>query len=174
MPFSSIHLPIFTRDTGINEINTDLYYSFDIVSPLRSAAAEVEMIEVVDKVIAEFRGGKSAPEDSGYEFYINHESGKFMLVSRGRNQSFEADFTVLSAILDLVPIAYRSRALLVFRMIGVDFSHEKAKEKVKQALKQIKGLPAPIINSLEACSIAGTSPQTTNMINIFDGGGERD
>lgn len=50
--------------------------SFDIVSPLRSAAAEVEMIEVVDKVIAEFRGGKSASGDSGYEFYINHESGK--------------------------------------------------------------------------------------------------
>jgi hypothetical protein len=34
------------------------------------------MIEVVDKVIAEFRGGKSAPEDAGYEFHISHESGK--------------------------------------------------------------------------------------------------
>lgn len=36
------------------------------------------MIEVVDKVIAEFRGGKSAPEEGGYEFHINHESGELL------------------------------------------------------------------------------------------------
>lgn len=34
------------------------------------------MIEVVDKVIAEFRGGKSASEDVGYEFHISHETGE--------------------------------------------------------------------------------------------------
>jgi translation initiation factor 2-alpha kinase 4 len=51
-------------------------FSFDIVSPLRSAAAEVEMIEVVDKVISEFRGGKMASEEALYEFHVNHESGE--------------------------------------------------------------------------------------------------
>jgi len=48
--------------------------SFDIVSPLRSAAADVEMIEVVDKIIAEFGGGKGGLEANGYEFHISHET----------------------------------------------------------------------------------------------------
>jgi hypothetical protein len=33
------------------------------------------MIEVVDKVIAEFQGGRTSENDV-YEFHINHESGK--------------------------------------------------------------------------------------------------
>lgn len=60
--------------------------------------------------------------------------------------------------------------LIVFRMIGVDFSHEKAKEKVKSELKNI-GLPRPVINSLEACLIAGESPQIS--MKAFIGSGER-
>jgi hypothetical protein len=52
--------------------------SFDIVSPLRSAAAEVEMIEVVDKIIAEFRGTSLASEAAGYEFHISHETSKWI------------------------------------------------------------------------------------------------
>ena len=48
--------------------------SFDIVSPLRSAAADVEMIEVVDKIIAEFGAGKGGLEANGYEFHISHET----------------------------------------------------------------------------------------------------
>lgn len=35
------------------------------------------MIEVVDKVIAEFRGGKMASEEALYEFHVNHESSEF-------------------------------------------------------------------------------------------------
>jgi hypothetical protein len=45
------------------------------------------MIEVVDKVIAEFRGGKSSPEDAGYEFHINHESSKSSNPSKHGNHS---------------------------------------------------------------------------------------
>jgi len=32
------------------------------------------MIEVVDKIIAEFGGGKGGLEATGYEFHISHET----------------------------------------------------------------------------------------------------
>jgi len=32
------------------------------------------MIEVVDKIIAEFGGGKGGLEANGYEFHISHET----------------------------------------------------------------------------------------------------
>jgi hypothetical protein len=34
------------------------------------------MIEVVDKVIAEFRGGRDSREANGYEFHISHETSE--------------------------------------------------------------------------------------------------
>lgn len=34
------------------------------------------MIEVVDKIIAEFGGGKGGLEATGYEFHISHETSK--------------------------------------------------------------------------------------------------
>jgi hypothetical protein len=41
----------------------------------------------------------------------------------------------------------------------VEFNHEKSKEKVKSALKGMKGMPPPVINSLEACCMVGMSLQ---------------
>ena len=48
--------------------------SFDIISPLRSFVAEAELLDVVDKVISEFRGVKESAI-AEYEFHVSHESG---------------------------------------------------------------------------------------------------
>ena len=71
---------------------------------------------------------------------------------------------VLSAILDLVPATFRSRVLALFRSIGVEFNHEKSKEKVKSALRGMKGIPAPVINTIEACCIVGKSSSIAGQI----------
>lgn len=49
------------------------------MSPIRSAAAEAECLEVVDKVISEFRGmrGTSSVE---YEFHVSHETGELIVI----------------------------------------------------------------------------------------------
>jgi translation initiation factor 2-alpha kinase 4 len=57
-------------------------FSFDIVSPLRSSAAEAELLDVVDKMILEFRGMKGAGQNE-YEFHVNHESGRLFLTFFG-------------------------------------------------------------------------------------------
>jgi hypothetical protein len=58
-----------------DRLEADAGLSFDIVSPIRSGVAEAELLDVVDKVISEFRGMRgSAPVD--YEFHISHESGE--------------------------------------------------------------------------------------------------
>jgi hypothetical protein len=41
------------------------------------------MIEVVDKIIAEFGGGKGGLEATGYEFHISHETSMFMVLFYG-------------------------------------------------------------------------------------------
>lgn len=59
--------------------------SFDIVSPIRSAAAEAELLEVVDKVISEFHGVRgSTPIE--YEFHISHDSGMSRHLQKGAEQ----------------------------------------------------------------------------------------
>lgn len=49
------------------------------MSPIHSAAAEAECLEVVDKVISEFRGmrGTSSVE---YEFHVSHETGELLFI----------------------------------------------------------------------------------------------
>jgi hypothetical protein len=47
------------------------------------------MIEVVDKIIAEFRGGRGGKEASGYEFHISHETSE--------SHKPRADFRLLSS-----------------------------------------------------------------------------
>jgi len=59
------------RQSGL----TLLLLSFDIVSPIRSPAADAEMLEVVDKVISEFRGSRGGTP-SDYEFHVSHESSR--------------------------------------------------------------------------------------------------
>lgn len=70
--------------------------------------------------------------------------------------------SVFSTILDLVPSSLRSRVSALLRSIGVDFNYDKAKEKVKAGLRAMKGVPAPVINILEACCLVGAYPASTS------------
>lgn len=65
-----------------------------------------------------------------------------------------ADHTVLALILGIVPEHDRSKMLDAFCRIGVSVSFEKA----KTALKGVHSLPRQVMNSLEACCVAGPSP----------------
>jgi translation initiation factor 2-alpha kinase 4 len=117
--------------------------SFDIVSPLRSAAAEVEMIEVVDKIIAEFRGTSLASEAAGYEFHISHETSKWI-------QPFSRlTFSVLSSVLSLVP-RHKEQVLAAFKSIG------KTSDRASTALNRVyTALDQKTANNLKACATAG-------------------
>ncbi|ODN77808.1 hypothetical protein L202_04931 [Cryptococcus amylolentus CBS 6039] len=111
--------------------------SFDIVSPIRSAAAEAELLEVVDKLISEFRGmrGSSSIE---YEFHISHE-------------------TVLSLILGLVPERAdkpRLKLLEQFRQLGASNS-ANGQSQSRNLLGNIAGLSRTLMDELEQCCIAG-------------------
>ncbi|ORX40873.1 kinase-like domain-containing protein [Kockovaella imperatae] len=104
--------------------------TFDIVSPLKSAVAEAELLEVVDKVISEFQGIRaSTPVD--YEFHINHES-------------------VLSTILATVPDRLRFQVLKAFKSIGPGVGSAQS----RMLFSGVVGLSKPILDDLEQCCIA--------------------
>ncbi|OXG72558.1 eukaryotic translation initiation factor 2-alpha kinase [Cryptococcus neoformans Gb118] len=110
--------------------------SFDIVSPIRSAAAEAECLEVVDKVISEFRGmrGTSSVE---YEFHVSHE-------------------TVLDAILGVIPDRPdkpRLRVLEQFRNLSASNS-ANASAQSRNLLSNVTGLSRMLMDELEQCCIA--------------------
>lgn len=50
--------------------------SFDIVTPIRDLCAEAELLELMDKVIAECQGAKGASTHVEYEFHVSHETGE--------------------------------------------------------------------------------------------------
>jgi translation initiation factor 2-alpha kinase 4 len=50
-------------------------YSFDIVSPLRSFVAEAELLNVVDRLVLEFRAMQGT-SSSEYELHISHETSE--------------------------------------------------------------------------------------------------
>lgn len=107
------------------------------------------MIEVVDKIIAEFGGGKGGLEATGYEFHIGHETSE--LDPRRSDPWAPSDLVVLSLILSIVPERSRSQVLDACKRIGVSVSYDKA----KTALKTVPGVARQIMNSLEACCVAG-------------------
>nr|XP_019007722.1 PEK/GCN2 protein kinase [Kwoniella pini CBS 10737]OCF46503.1 PEK/GCN2 protein kinase [Kwoniella pini CBS 10737] len=110
--------------------------SFDILSPLRSGAAEAELLEVVDKVISEFRGmrGSSSVE---YDFHISHE-------------------TVLGIILGIIPDRPdkpRRKVLHEFKRLGA--SHPvTATTHSRSILGNVPGLLKATMDELEQCCIA--------------------
>ncbi|KIY32862.1 PEK/GCN2 protein kinase [Cryptococcus gattii E566] len=111
--------------------------SFDIVSPIHSAAAEAECLEVVDKVISEFRGmrGTSSVE---YEFHVSHE-------------------TVLDAILSIIPDRPdkpRLKVLEQFRNLGASNSANPSTQS-RNLLSNIAGLSRMLMDELEQCCITG-------------------
>ncbi|WVQ86282.1 hypothetical protein IAT38_008450 [Cryptococcus sp. DSM 104549] len=111
--------------------------SFDIVSPIRCAAAEAELLEVVDKLVSEFRGmrGSSSAE---YEFHVSHES-------------------VLEVILGMVPDRPdkpRLKVLEEFKNLGTSNS-ASASTSSRSLLGNIPGLSKTLMDELEQCCIAG-------------------
>ena len=109
------------------------------------------MIEVVDKIIAEFGGGKGGLEATGYEFHISHETS----TSPSLQSIYEShpNHPVLSLILGIAPEQSRSQVLDACSRIGVSVNFDRA----KTALKVVSGVPRQIMNSLEACCVAGKS-----------------
>ncbi|WWC65005.1 uncharacterized protein I303_107619 [Kwoniella dejecticola CBS 10117] len=110
--------------------------SFDILSPLRSGAAEAELLEIVDKVISEFRGmrGSSSIE---YDFHVSHE-------------------TVLKTILSIIPDRPdkpRRKALHEFKKLGSSHPVSNAAHS-RSMLGPIPGLSKSIMDELEQCCIA--------------------
>ncbi|WRT70924.1 uncharacterized protein IL334_007923 [Kwoniella shivajii] len=110
--------------------------SLDILSPLRSSAAEAELLEVVDKVISEFRGmrGSSSVE---YDFHISHE-------------------TVLETILSLVPDRSdkpRRKVLEEFKKLGSCHAVSNTTHS-RSLLGSIPGLTKVSMDELELCCIA--------------------
>ena len=111
------------------------------------------MIEVVDKIIAEFGGGKGGLEATGYEFHISHETSEsYCSCISACLVENSADHTVLSLILRIAPEHSRSQVLDACKRIGVSVSFERA----KTALKSVSGVARQDMNSLEACCVAGT------------------
>ncbi|WVF67821.1 hypothetical protein IAT40_002582 [Kwoniella sp. CBS 6097] len=109
--------------------------SFDILSPIRSGAAEAELLEVVDKVISEFWGlrGSSAVE---YDFHISHES-------------------VLQTILQTIPDRAdqpRSKVLAEFKRITANRPISNS-APTRASLGHISGLSKTIIDDLEQCCV---------------------
>nr|XP_019050908.1 PEK/GCN2 protein kinase [Kwoniella bestiolae CBS 10118]OCF29838.1 PEK/GCN2 protein kinase [Kwoniella bestiolae CBS 10118] len=110
--------------------------SFDILSPLRSGAAEAELLEVVDKVISEFRGMKGSSSVE-YDFHISHE-------------------TVLETILSIVPDRPdkpRRKVLHEFKKLGTSHPVSNATHS-RSMLGNIPGLAKSIVDDLEQCCIA--------------------
>lgn len=93
--------------------------------------AEAELLEVVDKVVSEFRGAKGAAMVE-YEFHISHE-------------------TVLAAILAAVPERLRSDVLRFFKDVGVGLGYTEARTK----LQSIAGLSKQLQDELEQCCLVG-------------------
>lgn len=123
-------------------------YSFDIVSPIRSPAADAEMLEVVDKVISEFRGMRgSLPSD--FEFHVSHESSEAEYAARKSAHPR----LVLAILLTSVPDRARSSVLKSLKAIGsgVGFAQSRA------VLGGIPGLPKPLLDDVEQCCVAGQS-----------------
>jgi translation initiation factor 2-alpha kinase 4 len=116
---------------GLLGLSPEKLISFDIVSPIRSYAAEAELLEVVDKVISEFRGARgSALVD--YEFHVSHES-------------------VLATILAHVPERNRSDVLKFFKDIGSGLGFSESRLK----LAAIPQLNKAVHDELEQCCIVG-------------------
>ena len=121
-------------------------HSFDIVSPIRSPAADAELLEVVDKVISEFSGmrGSSAVE---YEFHVSHESSEY-------GQSLKVRIThetVLSTILAATPARCQQQVLRTFKALGSSLGFSQA----RAVLSGIAGLPKPLLDDLEQSCVAG-------------------
>ncbi|ORY27989.1 hypothetical protein BCR39DRAFT_588886 [Naematelia encephala] len=114
--------------------------SFDIVSPIRSAAADAELLEVVDKVISEFRGMRGTSIDD-YEFHVSHES-------------------VLASILASVPDRSRPHVLKAFKSMSASTSVTQA----RQHLSTVAGLPKQVLDDLEQCCQAGDFEQIRGKI----------
>jgi len=64
--------------------NTTGELTYDIISPIRSYVSEAELLDVMDKVISEFRGikGSSVTE---YEFHISHETSESVVNGMAHN-----------------------------------------------------------------------------------------
>ncbi|KAK8850742.1 hypothetical protein IAR55_004662 [Kwoniella newhampshirensis] len=110
--------------------------SFDIVSPLRSAAGEAELLEVLDKVISEFRGMRSS-SSGDYEFHVNHES-------------------VLDIILSSIPDRPdkpRSKVLEGFRKLATSHAVSSAGQS-RMLLGSVPGIPKALMDELEQCCVA--------------------
>nr|ODN99778.1 PEK/GCN2 protein kinase [Cryptococcus depauperatus CBS 7855] len=111
--------------------------SFDIVSPIRSAAAEAELLEVVDKVISEFRGMRGS-STVDYEFHISHE-------------------IVLDIILGMVPERPdKPRLKILEQFRNLDSSNTVyAGAQSKNLLSNVTGLSRGLMDELEQCCIVG-------------------
>jgi translation initiation factor 2-alpha kinase 4 len=107
---------------------THMELCFEIISPVRSLAAEGELLELMDRVVLECLGPKqSAVVD--YEFHISHES-------------------ILASLLSTCPSQLRSKVLKAFKgpATGVSFGHSRP------SLATISGLPPNCIHDIEKVS----------------------
>ena len=123
--------------------------SFDIVSPVRSGVAEAELLDVVDKVISEFRGIR-ASSLMDYEFHVSHENGELSLT--GTESTLTAS-PVLSVLVASAPDRLRSQVLKAFKSIGSGVTFAQSRTQ----LSGVAGLPKPILDDLEQCCITGES-----------------
>jgi translation initiation factor 2-alpha kinase 4 len=104
--------------------------TFDIISPLRSTAAEAEVLDVVDKVLAEFKGARS-PAFADYELHVSHEG-------------------VLATIMGAVPDRARLELTKLFRDAGAHWPGD-AQHRAKLASM---GIPKPLVDELDSCFVA--------------------
>lgn len=121
--------------------------SFDIVSPIRSPASDAELLDVVDKLLSEFRSMRgSSPAD--YEFHINHESSEYLTYV---GLSLTTTTLVLVILLGAVPARARPQVLKAFKAIGAGLSLAQS----RSLLSGIPHLPKPLLDDLEQFCSAG-------------------
>ena len=103
--------------------------TFDIISPFRSYAAEAEALDVVDKVLAEFKGAKS-PAFADYELHVSHEG-------------------VWATIMEAVPERVRVDLADLFQDAGATWSADK-----KARLARLP-IPKNMLDEIEqSCCVA--------------------
>ncbi|KAI9637172.1 kinase-like domain-containing protein [Dioszegia hungarica] len=102
--------------------------SFDIISPIRSPAAEAELLDLIDKVLAEFKDGKTSAF-AEYDLHVSHEG-------------------VLATMLGAVPEKQRGDVAQLFWDSGSAWTKES-----KAKLSGLAGIPKTLLDEIDQCCL---------------------